>query len=163
MGRYGFDRKESPGISRGGSFAGFGVGCVGGCGSSYLGSPGVSCGGLVGGSRAGGSVGSCRGSRLCIGAFGFWAKKTSTGWISQQIVSAQHGGADADRHTLDSGNQRRGPHEGHPSTTCAQSHRLLAERGDGATSPSGVIPFRNLNRSLPVERTRVVFSAMMDL
>jgi transglutaminase-like putative cysteine protease len=57
----------------------------------------------------------------------------------------------------------RGPHEGHPSTTCAHSHRLLAERGVGTTSASGVIPFRNLNRSLPVERTRVVFSAMMDL
>ena len=36
-----------------------------------------------------------------------------------------------------------------PSTTCAHSHRLLAERGVGTTSPSGVIPFRNLNRSLP--------------
>ncbi len=56
-----------------------------------------------------------------------------------------------------------GPYEGHPSTTCAQSHRLLAERGVGTTSASGVIPFRNLKRSLPVERTRVVFSAMMDL
>src|ERR1700720_390555 len=41
---------------------------------------------------------------------------------------------------------------------CAHSHRLLAERGVGATSASGVIPFRNLKRSLPVERTRVVFS-----
>ena len=58
---------------------------------------------------------------------------------------------------------REGPHEGHPSTTCAHSHLLLAERGVGTTSASGVIPFRNLKRSLPVERTRVVFSAMMDL
>ncbi len=33
----------------------------------------------------------------------------------------------------------------------------------GTTSPSGVIPFRNLKRSLPVERTSIVFSAMMDL
>ena len=49
------------------------------------------------------------------------------------------------------------------STTAAQSHRLLAERGVGTTSPSGAIPFRNLKRSLPVERTRVVFSVMMDL
>lgn len=41
------------------------------------------------------------------------------------------------------------------STADAQSHRLLAERGVGTTSPSGVIPFRNLKRSLPVERTTV--------
>ncbi len=33
----------------------------------------------------------------------------------------------------------------------------------GTTPPFGVIPFRNLKRSLSVERTRVVFSAMMDL
>jgi len=52
---------------------------------------------------------------------------------------------------------------GRASIACAHSHRLLAERGAGTTSPSGVIPFRNLKRSLPVERTRVVFSAMMDL
>jgi hypothetical protein len=46
---------------------------------------------------------------------------------------------------------------------CAHCHRLPPERGAGATSPSGVIPLRNLKRSLPVERTRVVFSAIMDL
>jgi hypothetical protein len=51
----------------------------------------------------------------------------------------------------------------HPSTARARTHRLLAERAVGTTSPSGVIPFRNLKRSLPVERTSVVFSAMMDL
>jgi len=45
----------------------------------------------------------------------------------------------------------------------AHCHRLPPECGAGTTSPSGVIPFRNLKRSLPVERTRVVFSAMMDL
>jgi hypothetical protein len=57
---------------------------------------------------------------------------------------------------------KNGPYEGHPSNTCAHSHRLLTERGAG-TSPSGVIPFRYLNRSLPVERTSVVFSAMTAL
>jgi len=46
---------------------------------------------------------------------------------------------------------------------CAHCHRLSPGRGAGMTSPSGLIPFRNLKRSLPVERTRVVFSAMMDL
>ena len=46
---------------------------------------------------------------------------------------------------------------------CAHSHRLPSECGAGTTSPSELIPFRNLKRSLPVERTRVVFSAMMDL
>jgi hypothetical protein len=68
--------REPPGISGGGSFAGFGVGSVSGRGGSYVGSPGGSCSGLVGGSRAGGSGGSCRGSRLGIGAFGFWATTT---------------------------------------------------------------------------------------
>src|SRR5271169_1100596 len=45
----------------------------------------------------------------------------------------------------------------------AHYYRLSPARWAGATSPSGLIPFRNLKRSLPVERTRVVFSAMMDL
>ena len=40
---------------------------------------------------------------------------------------------------------------------CAHRHRLSPERGAGRTSPSGVIPFRNLKRSLPVERTRACF------
>ena len=43
------------------------------------------------------------------------------------------------------------------------AHRLSPGRGAGTTLPFGVIPFRNLKRSLSVERTRVVFSAMMDL
>ena len=41
--------------------------------------------------------------------------------------------------------------------------RLSGECGAEMRSPSGVIPFRNLKRSLPVDRTRVVFSPMMDL
>ena len=41
--------------------------------------------------------------------------------------------------------------------------RLSRELGAATTSPSGAIPFRNLNRSLSVERIRVVFLAMMDL
>jgi hypothetical protein len=43
------------------------------------------------------------------------------------------------------------------------SYRLSLERVAGTTSPFGVMPFRNLNRSLSVDRTRVVFSAMRDL
>ncbi len=44
------------------------------------------------------------------------------------------------------------PHR--PRVAWAHFHRL---------SPSGVIPFKNLKRSLSVERTRVVFAAMRDL
>ena len=51
----------SPGISGGGSLAGFGVGSVTGCGGSKVGSPGGSCIGLSGGSRSGGAIGSWRG------------------------------------------------------------------------------------------------------
>ena len=40
----------------------------------------------------------------------------------------------------------------------------VAGGSEAGTAPLfGVIPFRNLKRSLSVERTRVVFSAMMDL
>ena len=45
----------------------------------------------------------------------------------------------------------------------AHSHRLPLEGGGGTTSPSGAIPFRNLKRSLPVERKRVVFSPIIAL
>ena len=45
----------------------------------------------------------------------------------------------------------------------AHSHRLPLEGGAGTTSPSGAIPFRNLKRSLPVERKRVVFSPIIAL
>jgi hypothetical protein len=41
------------------------------------------------------------------------------------------------------------------------THELPPECGAATASPFGVIPFRNLNRSLLVERTRVVFPAMM--
>ena len=41
-----------------------------------------------------------------------------------------------------------------------QLHRLSVV---GATSSAGAMPFRNLNRSLSVERTSVVFSPIMDL
>ena len=51
----------SPGISGGGSLAGFGVGSVNGCGGSKVGSPGGSCIGLSGGSRSGGAIGSWSG------------------------------------------------------------------------------------------------------
>src|SRR5215510_10890822 len=43
------------------------------------------------------------------------------------------------------------------------SHRLPLEGGAGTTSPSGAIAFRNLKRSLPVERNRVVFSPIIAL
>ena len=43
------------------------------------------------------------------------------------------------------------------------AHRLSPERGAGTMLPFGIMPFRNLKRSLSVERTRVVFSAMIDL
>ena len=45
----------------------------------------------------------------------------------------------------------------------AHSHRLPLEGGAGTMSPSGAIPFRNLKRSLPVERKRVVFSPIIAL
>ena len=45
----------------------------------------------------------------------------------------------------------------------AYCQRVSPDRWAGTTLPFGVIPFRNLKRSLSVERTRVVFSAMMDL
>jgi CRP-like cAMP-binding protein len=54
-------RALSPGISGGGSLAGFGVGSVNGCGGSKVGSPGGSCIGLLGGSRSGGAIGSWSG------------------------------------------------------------------------------------------------------
>jgi hypothetical protein len=53
--------RGSPGISGGGSLAGFGVGSVNGCGGSKVGSPGGSCIGLLGGSRSGGAIGSWSG------------------------------------------------------------------------------------------------------
>ena len=45
----------------------------------------------------------------------------------------------------------------------AQLHRRspAVARTEGL-SPSGFMPFRNLNRSLSVDSTRVVFSAMVD-
>jgi hypothetical protein len=50
--------RGSPGISGGGSLAGFGVGSVTGWGGSNVGSPAGSCIGLLGGSRSGGDIGS---------------------------------------------------------------------------------------------------------
>lgn len=49
------------------------------------------------------------------------------------------------------------------SFASAYRQRVSPDRWAGTTPPFGVIPFRNLKRSLSVERTRVVFSAMMDL
>jgi hypothetical protein len=46
---------------------------------------------------------------------------------------------------------------------CVYGHRVLPELRAEPKSPSGLIPFRNLKRSLSVERTSVVPSLMMDL
>jgi hypothetical protein len=55
------------------------------------------------------------------------------------------------------------PHEGHPLVASAYRQRVSPDRWAGTMPPFGVKPFRNLKRSLSVERTRVVFSAIMDL
>ena len=51
------------------------------------------------------------------------------------------------------------PYCRHPLITCRHCHRSSPK----PYSRSAFIPFRNLKRSLSVERTRVVFSPMMDL
>ena len=43
------------------------------------------------------------------------------------------------------------------SALCEHYHRLSSGGWAKMISPSGVMPLRNLNRSLSVERTRVVF------